>query len=114
MIVRPGRDLLSGRVEADETYLGGLEEGLSGGKTETKALIIIAAEADGMGVGRIRMRLIAEASAKCLHAFVQESIVAGSIVQTDGWAGYAGLTDQVMQGRKVALADGNTPGRGQP
>ncbi len=29
-MVRPGRDLLSGRVELDETYLGGLEEGLRG------------------------------------------------------------------------------------
>ncbi len=44
-----------------------------------------------MGIGRIRMRLIADASAKRLHAFVQESIAAGSIVHTDGWAGYSGL-----------------------
>ena len=91
-MVRPGRDLLSGRVEVDETYLGGLEEGLSGRKTETKALIIVAAEEDGMGIGRIRMRLIGDASAKCLQAFVQESVAAGSIVHTDGWAGYPGLT----------------------
>ena len=105
-MVRPGRDLLSGRVVVDETYLGGLEEGLSGRKTETKALIIVAAEEDGMGIGRIRMRLIADASVKCLRAFVQESIVVGSIVNTDGWAGYAGLTDKgyahkvtVMKGR---------------
>jgi hypothetical protein len=27
-MVRPGRDLLTGRVEVDECYLGGLEEGL--------------------------------------------------------------------------------------
>jgi hypothetical protein len=26
-MVRPGRDLLTGRVEVDECYLGGLEEG---------------------------------------------------------------------------------------
>src|ERR1035441_6732165 len=60
-MVRPGRDLLSGRVEVDETYLGGLEEGLRGRKTETKALIIVAAEEDGSGIGRIRMRHIADA-----------------------------------------------------
>ena len=90
-MVRPGRDLLSGRVEVDETYLGGLEEGLRGRKTETKALIIVAAEEDGMGIGRIRMRHIADASAKRLPAFVQESIAAGSILHTDGWAGYSGL-----------------------
>ncbi len=111
-MVRPGRDLLSGRVVVDETYLGGLEEGLSGRKTETKALIIVAAEEDGMGIGRIRMRLIADASVKCLHAFVQESIVVGGIVHTDGWAGYAGLTDKgyvhkvtVMKGRKESPSE---------
>lgn len=27
-MVRPGRDLLTGRVEVDECYIGGLEEGL--------------------------------------------------------------------------------------
>ena len=29
-MVRPGRDLLTGRVEVDECYVGGLEEGLPG------------------------------------------------------------------------------------
>lgn len=33
-MVRPGRDLLTGRVEVDETYLGGLEEGLRGQPAE--------------------------------------------------------------------------------
>ena len=38
-MVRPGRDRLSGRVEVDETYLGGLEEGVRGRQTDAKALI---------------------------------------------------------------------------
>jgi hypothetical protein len=38
-MVRPGRDLLTGRVEVDETYLGGLEEGLRGRLVEKKALM---------------------------------------------------------------------------
>ena len=42
-MVRPGRDLLTGRIEVDETYLGGLEEGLRGRLTEGKALIVLAA-----------------------------------------------------------------------
>ena len=48
-MVRPGRDLMTGRVEVDECYLGGLEEGLRGRQTESKALIIVAAQEDGMG-----------------------------------------------------------------
>ena len=35
-MVRPGRDKLFGKVEVDETYLGGLEEGLRGRKTEKR------------------------------------------------------------------------------
>ena len=30
VLVRPGRELLSGKVEVDETYIGGAEPGLSG------------------------------------------------------------------------------------
>ena len=90
-MVRPGRDLLSGRVEVDESFLGGLEEGLRGRKKETKALIVVAAQQDGMGIGRIRMRHIADASAGALHQFVQDSIAPGSVVHTDGWVGYSGL-----------------------
>ena len=48
-MVRPGRDRLGGRVEVDETYLGGVEEGVRGRQTEAKALIAVAAEEDGRG-----------------------------------------------------------------
>ena len=61
-MVRPGRDRLTGRVEVDETYVGGLEEGVRGRQTERKALIIVAAQEDGPGIGRIRMRRIVDAS----------------------------------------------------
>ena len=90
-MVRPGRDRLSGRVEVDETYVGGLEEGVRGRQTETKALIAVAAEEDGKGIGRIRMRRVPDASAASLLPFVEESIAPGSVVHTDGWMGYSGL-----------------------
>ena len=93
-MVRPGRDLLSGRVEVDETYLGGMEEGLRGRKKEAKTLVVVAAQEDGMGIGRIRMRQMADASAGCLHPFVKDFIAPGSVVHTDGWRGYAGLDAQ--------------------
>jgi transposase-like protein len=90
-MVRPGRDRLSGRVEVDETYLGGLEEGVRGRQTESKALIVVAAQEDGKGIGRIRMRRIPDASARSLVPFVEESVDPGSVVHTDGWLGYAPL-----------------------
>ena len=91
-MVRPGRDLLTGRVEVDESYLGGLEEGLRGRQVETKALIVVAAQEDGNGIGRIRLRHVPDASAESLHAFVQDCIQSGSIVHTDGWRGYSSLS----------------------
>jgi transposase-like protein len=90
-MVRPGRDRLSGRVEVDETYLGGLEEGVRGRQTDAKALIVVAAEEDGAGIGRIRMHTIPDASGDSLTAFVRESIEVGSVVHTDGWLGYEPL-----------------------
>ena len=87
-MVRPGRDRLQGGVEVDETYLGGLEEGKRGRQTEKKALIVVAAQEDGRGIGRIRMRRIADASAASLIPFVQDSVEPGSIVHTDAWLGY--------------------------
>ena len=41
-MVRPGRDRLAGDVEVDETYVGGLEDGLSGRGAQKKALIVVA------------------------------------------------------------------------
>lgn len=90
-MVRPERDRLSGRVEVDESYWGGSEVGVRGRKTHAKALIAIAAEEDGQGIGRIRMRRIPNAAATHLEAFVIDHIELGSVVHTDGWEGYGGL-----------------------
>jgi transposase-like protein len=90
-MVRPGRDLLTGRVEVDECYVGGLEEGLPGRLNLKKALVVVAAQEDGPGIGRIRLRQIVDASAESLVPFVRDSVVPGSVVHTDGWLGYLPL-----------------------
>jgi transposase-like protein len=91
VMVRPGRDRLTGRMEVDETYIGGLEEGVHGRKTEKKAMVLVAAQEDGVGIGRIRLKHVADASAKSLHAFIVDSAEPGSTVHTDDWTGYQGL-----------------------
>jgi transposase-like protein len=96
-MVRPGRDLLTGRVEVDECYLGGLEEGLPGRLNLDKALIVVAAQEDGPGIGRIRIRQILDASAKSLVPFVQDSVEPGSVIHTDGWLGYLPLKGKGYQ-----------------
>jgi transposase-like protein len=91
-MVRPGRDALSGTVEVDETYVGGIEKGRHGRETETKAIIAVAAEENGEGIGRIRIRRVKDVSGASLLPFVQSAVVPGAVVHTDGWSGYAGLT----------------------
>jgi ISXO2-like transposase domain/Transposase zinc-ribbon domain len=111
-MVRPGRDRLSGRVEVDETYLGGGAEGVRGRQIERKALIVVAAQEEGAGIGRIRMRRIPDASAKSLIPFVQDSVELGSLVHTDGWLGYEPLKSKgydheitFLKGRKRTPAE---------
>ena len=90
-MVRPDRDRLAGRVEVDETFTAGVDEGTRGRHAGRKTLIVIAAQEDGPGIGRIRMRRIPDASAESLMPFIKESIQPGSTVHTDGWVGYLPL-----------------------
>jgi transposase-like protein len=106
-MVRPDRDRLSGWVEVDETWIGGYEEGIKGRQIERKALVAIAAQADGPGIGRIRMQMVEDASASCLHPFVQDCIEPGSTIHTDGWQGYAGLDKKGYQ-REITVLRGRS------
>lgn len=51
-------------------------------------MIAIAAQEDGAGIGRIRMKRIPDASADSLLAFLAEAVEPGSTIRTDGWLGY--------------------------
>jgi transposase-like protein len=90
-MVREGRDRLLGWVEVDETYVGGQEEWPVGRRKGSKVLVVVAAETDGPGIGRIRLRVIPNASAASLHGFIEDNVAPGSTVHTDAWQGYAGL-----------------------
>jgi transposase-like protein len=111
-MVRPGRDLLTGRVEVDECYVGGTEEYLPGRLNLDKTLVVVAAQEDGKGIGRIRMRPIPDASSSSLVPFVRESVAAGSVVHTDGWLGYSPLKGSgfkhevtVLKGKREAASE---------
>jgi ISXO2-like transposase domain len=95
--MRPGRDLLTGRVEVDEFYLGGLEQRLPGRLNLKKALIVVAAEKDGPGIGRIRIRQIQDASAESLVPFVRDCVAQGSVIHTDDCLGYLPLGSKGYQ-----------------
>ena len=92
-MVTPGKEKLSDEVEVDETYYGGEKAGKRGRGAEGKALVAIAVEDKGIGMGRIRLRRIPDASGESLNQFVTENIDIGSTVRTDGWRGYSQLKE---------------------
>jgi transposase-like protein len=120
VLVRPGRDRLTGIVEVDETYIGGEEPGLRGGRARgKKSLVGVAVEVkQTRGYGRCRMaiqaRWVADASAASLHPFVTENVEPGSTVITDAWQGYRGI-DKLgythdRRSQRAARARGEDPG----
>lgn len=66
--VRLGRESLVGRVEVDETHLGGSQSGVYDRQLVDKALVVIAVELEASKVGRIRLRHVPDGSAASLSA----------------------------------------------
>ena len=117
VLVRPGRDRLTGTVEVDETYIGGAEQGLRGGRARgKKVLVAIAIEVlQPRGFGRCRMQTLTDASARSLHAFIEDNVEPGAHVITDGWSGYRGIEElgytHEARSQRAAKALGEDPGK---
>src|SRR5881392_1047823 len=93
-MVRPDRAPLAGRVEADETYVGGPRPGKRGRGAAGKTLVAGAVEAgrtEGRRLGRLRLAVVPDASAASLEGFLGAAVATPTAVATDGWSGYAGL-----------------------
>lgn len=48
-----GRHKIKGKAEADETVVGGQEEGAKGRKNKKKKLVVFAIERKGKGISRM-------------------------------------------------------------
>src|SRR5207244_8244594 len=93
-MVNPEREALKDKVEVDETYLGGPEAGLKGGRQLLeKALVLGAVEVRGKAAGRVRLQVVPDASARSLTGFVKRTFAPGTLILTDGWPAYAPLPD---------------------
>ena len=95
-MLRPERDRLSGVVEVDEAYVGGVEEGRRGGRRRdsSESIVVGAVEARGRGSGRVRLAVVGDLSAASLVPFVEAAVEPGGTVLTDGWQGYAPLRER--------------------
>jgi transposase-like protein len=116
VLVRPGRDRLAGAVEIDETFIGGEEPGLRGGRAKGKKVLTgIAVEVrEPKGIGRCRMAVLADGSAESLNPFVTGAVEPGTRVITDAWQGYRGLEGlgytHERRSQRAARARGQDPG----
>src|SRR5437588_9906699 len=98
-MARPDREPLAGRVEVDETYVGGPRPGRRGRGAAGKALVGGAVEAGrgearGRRLGRLRLAPQDDAYAERLEAFLAANVAKPATVATDGWRGYLGLPAQ--------------------
>jgi transposase-like protein len=95
-MVRPERPPLAARVEADETYVGGPKPGRGGRGATGKTRVAGAVETGrgqgrGRRLGRLRLAVVADVSARSLEGFLGQNVERPATVATDGWSGYRGL-----------------------
>lgn len=92
---------LSGQVEVDETYIGSLARNMHGDKREAK---IKGTGGNGkvavMGLlernGKVRAKVIADATRATLHEEVKQHVEQGAELFTDGWKAYSGLHEDYI------------------
>jgi len=110
-MVNKERDQLSGEVEIDETLVGGVQPGGKRGRGSSKSVVVIAVELKQPKgfLGRVRMRHIPDASGISLIPFVRNVVAPGSVVSTDGWSGYSGLSDYEYIWKPTALSSSGDP-----
>jgi transposase-like protein len=88
IMILPNRERLSGTIEIDETFVGGIKKGKRGRGADGKEIVIIAIELVGKHTGRVRVEVIKNASRICINEFIKNNVELGSTIVTDGWKGY--------------------------
>jgi transposase-like protein len=78
-----GKDRLSGRIEIDETMIGGYAPAISGNRTK-KVPVAVAVEFTKTSLGRARMARLPSNSRSSLAQFIKDNIEPGSILFSDG------------------------------
>lgn len=91
VMIRSGRERLCGRVEVDETYIGGQKTGTRGRGAAGKTLVLVAVEGNATKLGRVRFRCVSTINAETAELFVKDYIEPGTVVVTDGLGAYNGL-----------------------
>lgn len=89
VMIRTGREPLAGRVEVDETYVGGQKEGARGRGAEGKTAVLVAVEGDPKKkLGRVRFRCVEAIDRASVELFIGDYVEPGAMVVTDGLSVY--------------------------
>lgn len=97
-MVRLGWNRLHGTVEVHENYWGGEEARVTGRLAQDEALLLVAAEVAGQGIGRIQLRRAPDLTKSTLRGFPRHAIEPRSILRTDGLPAYLGLAGYGFDG----------------
>lgn len=109
-MVRADRAPLSGDVEVDETFVGGVAHGGKRGRGAAKCIVVVALELHTpKGFGRVRLCHVPDASCDSLVPFVREVVAPGSVVLTDAWRGYNDLSKHPYTHKAVSLSASPDP-----
>ena len=92
---------MSGTVEADETFIGGLEKnkhkskklGKAGADAAKDVVFALLERGDGNRKSRVNVSVVPNTSGATLKGKITEHVAPDTHVYTDGWAGYKGLPD---------------------
>lgn len=91
-MIRTSTDLLTGTVEIDEVFIGGIKKGVRGRGAQGKVLVLVAVEdKDGKEIGRIRIVTIPDAKAETLLKTIQTIVAKGSTIRTDQHPSYPSI-----------------------
>ncbi len=91
-----GKQPMDRKVEVDEFFVGGQEEGKRGRGNEKKKLVVLAIEVDGYGIHRSYAKVIPNASHIEMEAFFDVHIDKSASIKTDGWKGYTPLKKEYV------------------
>ncbi|CAN5663718.1 IS1595-like element ISSod11 family transposase [soil metagenome] len=83
-MVRPDRDRLSGLVELDETFVGGVSVGKAGAGTDKVPVQIAVERVAASKLGRVRFALADAPGSLSLVDFGCSTVMPGSTIRTDG------------------------------
>lgn len=115
VMIRPGRELLHGRVEVDGTYIGGRKEGKRGRGAAGKTLVFVAVEGEkGKKLGRVRFRTAESESEEELRQFITDYVQEGSVIVTDGLKSYGFVDDMKFNHERYVMSNKSDDIEGDP